>query len=97
MRLARRGQCVDWWRVTRDLSGNWSCCANACKATAVRVQRGDGVAALRECAPASMQLLLIDPPFDGAVCARRCRPQPRPWRPTASFTWRRPAPGRMPS
>ena len=39
------------------------------QATAVRVQRGDGVAALRQCAPASMQLLLIDPPFDGAFFA----------------------------
>ena len=39
------------------------------QATAVRVQRGDGVAALRQCAPASMQLLLIDPPFDGALFA----------------------------
>lgn len=32
-------------------------------------QRGDGVAALRQCAPASMQLLLIDPPFEGALFA----------------------------
>ena len=39
------------------------------QATAVRVQRDDGVAALRQCAPASMQLLLIDPPFDGALFA----------------------------
>ncbi|MBS0508707.1 MAG: 16S rRNA (guanine(966)-N(2))-methyltransferase RsmD [Proteobacteria bacterium] len=39
------------------------------QATAVRVQRGDGVAALRACAPASMHLLLIDPPFDGALFA----------------------------
>ena len=35
------------------------------KATNVRIQRGDGVAALRECAAGSMHLLLIDPPFDG--------------------------------
>lgn len=39
------------------------------QADTVRVQRGDGVAALRQCAPASMQLLLIDPPFDGALFA----------------------------
>ena len=39
------------------------------QASAVRVQRGDGVAALRACAPASMDLLLIDPPFDGAFFA----------------------------
>ncbi len=39
------------------------------QATAVRVQRGDGVAALRQCAPASMHLLLIDPPFEGALFA----------------------------
>ena len=35
----------------------------------VRVQRGDGVAALRRCAPASMHLLLIDPPFGGELFA----------------------------
>ena len=39
------------------------------QATAVRVQRGDGVAALRQCAPASMHLLLIDPPFEGTLFA----------------------------
>lgn len=32
-------------------------------AHAVRVQRGDGVGALRQLAPASMDLLFIDPPF----------------------------------
>ena len=39
------------------------------QATAVRVQRDDGVAALRQCAPASMHLLLIDPPFGGELFA----------------------------
>lgn len=39
------------------------------QATVVRVQRGDGIAALRQCVPASMDLLLIDPPFDGALFA----------------------------
>lgn len=34
-------------------------------AKAVRVQRGDGIAALRQAAPASLDLVLIDPPFDG--------------------------------
>ncbi|QYY25007.1 16S rRNA (guanine(966)-N(2))-methyltransferase RsmD [Diaphorobacter sp. MNS-0] len=37
--------------------------------SAVRVHRGDGVAALRQCAPASMHLLLIDPPFGGELFA----------------------------
>ncbi|RZJ08347.1 MAG: 16S rRNA (guanine(966)-N(2))-methyltransferase RsmD [Acidovorax sp.] len=36
-------------------------------AAAVRVQRGDGVAALRQAVPASLDLVLIDPPFDGAL------------------------------
>ena len=36
-------------------------------AKAVRVQRGDGVAALRQAAPASLDLVLIDPPFDGQL------------------------------
>lgn len=33
------------------------------QAAAVRVQRGDGVTALRQSAPASLDLVLIDPPF----------------------------------
>ncbi len=33
-------------------------------ATAVRVQRGDGVSALRQATPASMDLVFVDPPFD---------------------------------
>ena len=35
-------------------------------ATAVRVQRGDGLVALRQCAPGSLHLVLLDPPFDSA-------------------------------
>ena len=34
------------------------------QATAMRVQRGDGVAALKQAAPASLDLVLLDPPFD---------------------------------
>ncbi len=37
------------------------------KANAVRVQRGDGVAALGHAAPASFDLVLIDPPFDSVL------------------------------
>ncbi len=33
----------------------------------VRIQRGDGVAALKQCAAGSMHLLLLDPPFGGAL------------------------------
>ncbi|WCM94244.1 16S rRNA (guanine(966)-N(2))-methyltransferase RsmD [Acidovorax sp. NCPPB 2350] len=36
-------------------------------ATAVRVQRGDGVAALRQRAAGSAHLVLLDPPFDGGL------------------------------
>ncbi len=36
-------------------------------AKAVRVQRGDGIAALRQAAPASLDLVLLDPPFDSAL------------------------------
>ncbi|MBS0293089.1 MAG: 16S rRNA (guanine(966)-N(2))-methyltransferase RsmD [Proteobacteria bacterium] len=39
------------------------------QASSVHVQRGDGVAALRQCQPASMDLLLIDPPFAGELFA----------------------------
>lgn len=34
------------------------------QATAMRVQRGDGVAALKQAVPASLDLVLLDPPFD---------------------------------
>ena len=37
------------------------------QASAVRVQRGDGVAALRALAPGSVDLVLIDPPFEAQV------------------------------
>ena len=36
-------------------------------ATVVRVQRGDGVAAIKHAAPASLHLVLVDPPFDSAL------------------------------
>ncbi len=36
-------------------------------ATAVRVQRGDGLAALRQSAPGSLDLVLLDPPFDSGL------------------------------
>ncbi|MDD2713064.1 MAG: 16S rRNA (guanine(966)-N(2))-methyltransferase RsmD [Simplicispira sp.] len=34
------------------------------QASTVQVRRGDGVALLRQCAPASLDLVLLDPPFD---------------------------------
>lgn len=37
------------------------------QASAVRVQRGDGIAALGQAAPRSLHLVLLDPPFDGAA------------------------------
>ena len=37
------------------------------QADTVRVQRGDGVAALRALAPGSIDLVLLDPPFEGAT------------------------------
>jgi 16S rRNA (guanine(966)-N(2))-methyltransferase RsmD len=37
------------------------------QATSVQLRRGDGVAALRQCAPASLDLVLLDPPFDSAL------------------------------
>lgn len=36
-------------------------------AHAVQVQRGDGVSALRRLAPGSVQLVLLDPPFDSGL------------------------------
>ena len=63
------------------------------QADAVRVERGDGVAALQRLVPASMDLVLLDPPFDSshyeaalAAAARAVAPDgfvyleaPRPW------------------
>lgn len=36
-------------------------------ATAVQLQRGDGVAALRQAAPVSYDLVFLDPPFDAPI------------------------------
>lgn len=36
------------------------------KATAVRVQRGDGISTIKQAAPGSLDLILIDPPFEGS-------------------------------
>jgi len=41
--------------------------ATRLKADGVRAVRGDGVAALRQAAPASLDLVLVDPPFDSMV------------------------------
>jgi len=50
-------------------------------ASTVRVQRGDGVAALRQAHAASLDLIFLDPPFDAALfepalqaCARALAP-----------------------
>jgi 16S rRNA (guanine(966)-N(2))-methyltransferase RsmD len=37
------------------------------QATAVRVQRGDGITALKHAAPGSLHLVLLDPPFDSTL------------------------------
>lgn len=37
------------------------------KATAVEVRRADGIAALRDAAPGSLDLVLLDPPFDAGL------------------------------
>ena len=51
------------------------------QARSVQVRRGDGVATLRQCAAASLDLVLLDPPFDSALFQPASRPQPRPWAP----------------
>ena len=52
------------------------------EATSVQLRRGDGVALLRQCAPASLDLVLIDPPFGSDLftpalkeAARAIKPQ----------------------
>jgi 16S rRNA (guanine966-N2)-methyltransferase len=52
------------------------------QASAVQVLRGDGVAALRQAAPASLDVVFLDPPFDAplfepalAACARALAPE----------------------
>ncbi len=51
------------------------------EANAVHVQRGDGVAAIRQAAPGSLDVIFIDPPFDAPLfepalgaCARALGP-----------------------
>ena len=51
------------------------------KAEAVHLQRGDGVVAIRQAAPASLDLIFLDPPFDApllepalSACARALAP-----------------------
>ena len=43
------------------------------RAGAVRVQRGDGVAALRQLAPASVDAIFLDPPFDSPLLEKALR------------------------
>ncbi len=65
------------------------------QATAMRVQRGDGVAALKQAAPASLDLVLLDPPFDSDFSPPPCRLPRKPCPPKALSTWKPPAPGMM--
>ena len=51
------------------------------QATAVQLQRGDGVVSIRQAAPASLDLIFLDPPFDAPLlepalnaCARVLAP-----------------------
>lgn len=43
------------------------------QAAALRVQRGDGVAAIAQAAPGSLHLILLDPPFDAELFAPALR------------------------
>lgn len=43
-------------------------------ADAVQIRRGDGVAALRAAAPRSLDLILLDPPFDAAALYAQALP-----------------------
>jgi 16S rRNA (guanine(966)-N(2))-methyltransferase RsmD len=52
------------------------------KAEAVRVLRGDGISAIRQAAPGSLDVVFVDPPFDGGLfepalsaCARALAPE----------------------
>lgn len=52
------------------------------QASTVHVQRGDGIAAIRQAAPASLDVIFIDPPFDAPLfepalgaCARALAPE----------------------
>lgn len=63
------------------------------QAAAIRIERGDGVSALKRLPPASMDLVLLDPPFDSGLfeaalvaAGRALAPEgfvyleaPRPW------------------
>ncbi|RYF07945.1 MAG: 16S rRNA (guanine(966)-N(2))-methyltransferase RsmD [Comamonadaceae bacterium] len=49
------------------LAGQLETVRQRLQADTVRVQKGDGVAALRHCAAGSMHLVFIDPPFEGGL------------------------------
>jgi len=51
----------------RVLAEQISKVASRLQAGAVRVVRGDGVAALRQCGPGSLDLVFLDPPFDSLL------------------------------
>jgi len=64
------------------------------QATQVRVQRGDGLAALRQAPPGSLHLVLLTRRSTPRRCSpRRCRRPRRHWRPTATSTSKLQQPG----
>ena len=59
----------DVWLVEQDpvLVAQLKATQTRLQASAVRVQRGDGIGALRQLAPASMDAVFLDPPFDSTL------------------------------
>jgi len=56
----------------------------------VHVQRGDGVAAIRQAAPGSLDVIFIDPPFDAPLFEPHWARVPVRWRLKAGCIWSRP-------
>ncbi len=65
-RPAERWRCC-WWKATRPSPINCGVPAKSWAPLRRVVQRGDGVAVLRQRAPGSAHLVLLDPPFDGGL------------------------------
>ena len=63
------GQDLGGWRCLDALVRDLLALKSRLDASAVTVQRGDGLAAIRHAAPASLDLLLLDPPFEAPYTA----------------------------
>ncbi len=66
---SRGAASVQLWEYNAALVTQLLALQKQLAASNLRIQRGDGIAALRQLAPASMDLVLLDPPFESDLYA----------------------------